>query len=130
MSLRIRKTGEIFCAAHTSAEEGDTYLNDDIHYYLSVLTGAIVASENHLEDNLWFWNIKEGEKPHYEEIKYWKETIGNKEIKCEHEWKDIGYYVETNRYDYECPFTGEISEEVEGYTAYDTTCIKCWEIKE
>ena len=74
MSLRIRKTGEILCAAHTNAEDGDTYLNDDIHYYLSVLTGAIIASENHKEDNLWFWNIKEGEKPHYEEIKYWKEN--------------------------------------------------------
>lgn len=72
MSLRIRKSGEILCAAHTEAEEGDTYLNDEIHYYLSVLTGAIVASENHSDDNLWFWNIKEGEKPHYEEIKFWK----------------------------------------------------------
>ena len=67
MSLRIRKSGEILCAAHTEAKEGDTYLNDEIHYYLSVLTDAIVASENHSEDNLWFWNIKEGEKPHYEE---------------------------------------------------------------
>jgi len=58
MSLRIRKTGEILCAAHTDPEEGDTYLDDDIHYHLSVLTEAIVASPNHKEDNLWFWNIK------------------------------------------------------------------------
>lgn len=72
MSLRIRKSGEILCAANTELEEGDTYLNDEIHYYLSVLTSAIVASENHSDDNLWFWNIKEGEKPHYEEIKSWK----------------------------------------------------------
>ena len=68
MSLRIRKSGEILCAANTEAEEGDTYLNDEIHYYLSVLTGAIVASENHLEDNLWFWNIKEEYKEHCNEI--------------------------------------------------------------
>jgi len=58
MSLRIRKTGEILCAAHTLPEEGDTYLDDNIHYHLSVLTEAIIASSNHKEDNLWFWNIK------------------------------------------------------------------------
>lgn len=58
MSLRIRKTGEILCAANTKAEEGDIYLDDNIHYYLSVLTEAIIASPNHKEDNLWFWNIK------------------------------------------------------------------------
>ncbi|OPC66366.1 hypothetical protein DSC47_10070 [Elizabethkingia miricola] len=28
MALRIRKTGEILCAAHTKPEEGDTYLDD------------------------------------------------------------------------------------------------------
>lgn len=68
MSLRIRKSGEILCAANTELEEGDIYLNDEIHYYLSVLTGAIVASENHSEDNLWFWNIKEEYKEHCNEI--------------------------------------------------------------
>lgn len=72
MALRIRKTGEILCAAHTEVEEGDTYIHDGIHYYLAVLTGAIVASENHSEDNLWFWNIKEDEKEHYQEIKTWE----------------------------------------------------------
>ena len=58
MALRIRKTGEIVCAAYTKAEEGDTYLDDEIHYKLSVLTKAIVASENHKLDNLWYWNYK------------------------------------------------------------------------
>jgi hypothetical protein len=56
MALRIRETGEILCAAHTLAEKGDTYLDDDIHYKLSVITGAIIASPNHKEDNRWFWN--------------------------------------------------------------------------
>lgn len=59
MSLRIRRTGEILCAAHTEPQEGDTYLDDNIHYHLSVLTEAIIASPNHKEDNLWFWNIKQ-----------------------------------------------------------------------
>lgn len=58
MALRIRLTGEILCAAHTEAQSGDTYLNDDTHYHLSVLTEAIIASPNHKEDNLWFWNEK------------------------------------------------------------------------
>lgn len=68
MAIRIRSTGELLCAAHTLPEEGDTYIDDGIHYYLSVLTGAIIASENHDVDNLWFWNIKEEEKEHYKEI--------------------------------------------------------------
>ena len=58
MSLRIRVNGDILCAAHTLPESNDTYLDDEIHYKLSVLTEAIVASPNHKEDNLWFWNIK------------------------------------------------------------------------
>lgn len=62
MALRIRSNGDIVCAAMTEPQEGDTYLHDGIHYYLSVLTEAIVASENHKEDALWFWNIKEENK--------------------------------------------------------------------
>ena len=76
MSLRIRKTGEIFCAAHTIEEEGDTYIHDGIHYYLSVLTEAIMPSENHITDNLWFWNIKEDMKFHYNEICSFKNKQG------------------------------------------------------
>lgn len=68
MSVIIRETGEILCAAHTEAMEGDNYIHDGLHYYLSVLTEAIVASENHFEDNLWFWNVKEDMKEHYREI--------------------------------------------------------------
>lgn len=68
MSLRIRKTGEILCAAFTEPEPGDTYIDDRTHYFMSVMTGAIVASENHFEDHLWFWNIKDDCKEHYAEI--------------------------------------------------------------
>ena len=68
MALRIRKTGEILCAAHTKEEEGDTYINDGIHYYMSVMTGSIVASPNHNEDNLWFWNIEPNREKHHYEI--------------------------------------------------------------
>lgn len=69
MALRIRENGDILCAAKTNAEEGDTYIHDGIHYYLSVMTEAIVASRNHKKDNLWFWNIKPEMQEHSEEIK-------------------------------------------------------------
>ncbi|KGT09528.1 hypothetical protein NV63_06795 [Elizabethkingia anophelis] len=81
MALRIRKTGEILCAAHTKPEEGDTYLDDNIHYFLSVLTGAIIASENHFEDNLWYWNILPDQQKHYEEILNYGNPQGDQETK-------------------------------------------------
>ena len=68
MSLRIRETGEILCAAHTDPMDGDTYLDDKIHYYLSQLTGAIRPSKTHSTDNLWFWNIKPEVLDHYANI--------------------------------------------------------------
>jgi hypothetical protein len=76
MALRIRKTGEILCAAHTEVMEDDTYINDGIHYYLSQLTGAIRASPNHEVDNLWFWNIKDDMKKHYKDIRNHKRLKG------------------------------------------------------
>ncbi|MDV3508972.1 hypothetical protein CMU89_17030 [Elizabethkingia anophelis] len=81
MALRIRKTGEILCAAHTKQEEGDTYLDDNIHYFLSVLTGAIIASENHFEDNLWYWNILPEQQEHYKEILKYGNPQGDPETK-------------------------------------------------
>lgn len=77
MALRIRKTGEILCAAHTEPEEGDTYIDDNIHYYMSVMTGSIVASTNHEKDNLWFWNIEPSVEEHHKELDE-QRTIKNK----------------------------------------------------
>lgn len=34
MSLRIRKNGRIFCAAHSEPEPGDFYLDDYVHGYI------------------------------------------------------------------------------------------------
>jgi hypothetical protein len=65
MSLRIRKDGTILCGAMSIAEEGDVYIDDNIHYYLSVLTEAIVPCKKHFESGLWYWNIKKGLKEHY-----------------------------------------------------------------
>ena len=35
MALRIRKDGAVVCAAMTFEKEGDTYLDDGIHYALA-----------------------------------------------------------------------------------------------
>jgi hypothetical protein len=69
MALRIRKTDQIVCAAMRPMEEGDTYIDDDnIHYILSQITSAIVPSENHDFDALWFWNVKPEMEEHWREI--------------------------------------------------------------
>lgn len=43
MALRIRKDGRIFCAAPTEPKEGDTYIDDDLHYEMSVIKGVLVS---------------------------------------------------------------------------------------
>jgi len=43
MSLRIRADGWILCAAQHPKEPGDTYLDDGLHYRLSVVFGVIVT---------------------------------------------------------------------------------------
>ena len=64
MAVRIRKNGRIFCAALRSAEEGDTYINDELHYRLSVLEKVLVSEawNQHKESAEWWWkgNIPEG----------------------------------------------------------------------
>lgn len=64
MALRIRKNGRIFCAAMFGAEEGDTYLDDGIHYYLSVEKKVLVTEPHifHKEHGEWWWkgNVPEG----------------------------------------------------------------------
>jgi hypothetical protein len=70
MALRIRKTGEIVCAVMRPTEEGDVYIDDNIYYILSQITGAIIPSENHEIDALWFWNIKPDMEKHWKEINH------------------------------------------------------------
>jgi hypothetical protein len=43
MALRIRKDGRILCAAHHCAQDGDTYIDDQLHYQLSVENGVLVT---------------------------------------------------------------------------------------
>ena len=41
MAMRVRKNGRIFCARYHKAEEGDIYVPDDVHAWLTGATGHI-----------------------------------------------------------------------------------------
>lgn len=64
MALRIRKDGRILCAAIHPTEDGDTYLNDGLHYRLSVEERVLATEphEQHQKRGEWWWtgNIPEG----------------------------------------------------------------------
>lgn len=64
MALRIRKNGSILCAALHGAREGDTYINDELHYQMSVIYKIIVTepSEKHRLRGRWWWrnNVPNG----------------------------------------------------------------------
>lgn len=64
MALRVRKNGQIVCAALFTECEGDTYINDDLHYQMSVVHKVIVTEINkdHLLNGKWWWrnDVPEG----------------------------------------------------------------------
>jgi len=64
MALRIRKDGSILCAAMHPEEPGDTYINDGLHYQLSVIEKVICTEshEQHQKRGEWWWvgNIPDG----------------------------------------------------------------------
>ena len=55
MSIRWREDGDMVCAAMCKAEEGDTYIDDKLHYQLSVISRAIIADVDHEANGLWHW---------------------------------------------------------------------------
>lgn len=57
MAIRVRPDGRMFCAAFSSALPGDTYINDGLHYDMSVRHGVIVAlpMPEHIENPEWWW---------------------------------------------------------------------------
>ncbi len=63
MSIRWRATGEMLCAAKCEVMEGDTYIDDRLHYQLSVISKCIVADADHEHNGLWYWvHSKIGDK--------------------------------------------------------------------
>lgn len=55
MSIRWRLNGEMICAAVSEAEPDDTYIDDKLHYQLSVISKAIIADIDHESNGLWHW---------------------------------------------------------------------------
>lgn len=66
MALRIRKDGRILCAAIHPAEQGDTYIDDNLHYQMSCEHKVIGTEEieSHMKNGQWWWigNLPEGVK--------------------------------------------------------------------
>ena len=57
MALRIRKDGRILCAAIHPAENGDTYIDDGLHYEMSVVK-KVIGTEEHDKHKIhgeWWW---------------------------------------------------------------------------
>lgn len=55
MAIRWRATGELLCAAKSLAEKDDTYIDDRLHYQLSVISRVLIADVNHENNGLWYW---------------------------------------------------------------------------
>lgn len=57
MAIRVRRDGTMWCAALTDPMSGDTYIDDALHYEMSVIHGVIVAypMPRHIEEPQWFW---------------------------------------------------------------------------
>lgn len=57
MALRVRRTGQILCAAMHPPEDGDTYIDDDAHYFLSAERKLLVTEphEKHSLRGEWWW---------------------------------------------------------------------------
>ena len=55
MALRWRTDGRLLCAAKYPEMEGDTYIDDRLHYRLSVEAHAILPSHNEKTSGRWYW---------------------------------------------------------------------------
>lgn len=55
MSIRWRESGELVCAAMSEPMDNDCYIDDRLHYKLSVELAVIIADEKHEDNGLWYW---------------------------------------------------------------------------
>jgi hypothetical protein len=58
MALRVRHDGRILCAAIHPRHAGDTYIDDGLHYEMSVIHKVIVTepAEAHEKRGEWWWS--------------------------------------------------------------------------
>lgn len=61
----------MLCAAMFPEEEGDTYIDDRLHYQLSVISRAIVADYEHEKNGLWYWLHEDQRGPY---LRGWHES--------------------------------------------------------
>lgn len=57
MAIRVRKDGSMICAAHSRPEDGDTYIDDGLHYEMSQVHRVITSlpMPEHEADPRWWW---------------------------------------------------------------------------
>ena len=55
MSLRWRKNGDLLCAAKHRKRKTDTYINDRLHYELSVILKVVAPSIHEDKTGKWYW---------------------------------------------------------------------------
>ena len=55
MALRWRENGDLLCAAKCRKRKTDTYINDRLHYELSVELKVVVPSAHEHKTGRWYW---------------------------------------------------------------------------
>lgn len=57
MAIRVRSDGTMWCAVYTDERDGDTYIDDELHYEMSVVNAVIVAlpMPEHILNPRWWW---------------------------------------------------------------------------
>ena len=55
MALRWRKSGKLLCAAKHPEKKGDAYIDDRLHYQLSVRCKVVVPHKNEAKNGIWYW---------------------------------------------------------------------------
>ena len=55
MAIRWRKDGRLLCAVKCEEEKGDTYINDRLHYELSVKQKVLIPDRYEEINGLWHW---------------------------------------------------------------------------
>jgi hypothetical protein len=55
MSLRWRKNGDLICAAKSQAKNGDTYIDDRLHYQLAVMEKVVIPNDDEKKTGSWHW---------------------------------------------------------------------------
>ncbi len=55
MALRWRKNGDLLCAAKHPGMPNDTYIDDKLHYRLSIEAHVIIAALDEEQSGRWYW---------------------------------------------------------------------------